>query len=114
MRRRLPKAEHRCERVVHSPQLLAAEVACEVAKAADVDGSGLFNKNAGRLTANLHLWAERRRASAARGRSDEDHRARKQLVGLDDHGETITVLFMADAFGELQAINITADHAVTP
>src|SRR5262249_3950077 len=81
----LAEAEDSHQGLVDTPQLLRAHPANECTESADVDGTDLLDQDAGGLAEQLDLRAERCRPRAARCRRDQHHRARQQLVGLDDH-----------------------------
>lgn len=112
--RRLPEAEDRQQGVVDSPELLATDVACQVTQPSHIHGTDLFDEHAGHLAGDVDLWPERRRASAARCRSDQNDRAGKQLVGLDDHAVSISVLLVANAAGKREPVHVTSEHAMPP
>lgn len=89
-------------------------MAGEVAQPLDVDGADLFDEHPCCVAFHFNLRAERSRPSTSGRRSDNDDRARKQLVGLNDNPEAIAMLFMTTALWDFEPVNITAEHASTP
>jgi len=50
----------------------------------------------------------------ARSWRDHDHRSGQKLVGLNDDAVSSAVLFMADSFGESEAVDVTPEHEPLP
>lgn len=108
------KAEDRHQGVVDAPDLLTGEVSYKVAEPSRIDGAHLLDKDASRSPVHFDLGPKRCRPSAARRRCDQDDGSRKQFVGLDDDSEAVAVLFVANALGKLEPVDVTPKHAATP
>ena len=110
----LPEAEDRHQRVVDSPELLAAHMAGQATKPLHIHRTDLLDEHASQRSGDVDLWSEGRSASAARCRGDQNDRTGKQLVGLDDHAVTIPVLLVAHPTRELEPVHITPEHEAPP
>lgn len=86
----------------------------EVAEPADVDRADLFHEYAGRLIEQYDFRAERGRPSTSGGRCHQNDGTREELIGLDDDPESITALLVAHTLRDLQAEDVTPQHAGTP
>ena len=80
----------------------------------DIRRTDLLDEHASHLAGDFDLGSERCCSSTARRRSDQNDRAGKQLVGLDDHAVSIPVLLVADAPWEREPVHVTSEHAVPP
>jgi len=89
-------------------------VAHEVAESLRVNRADLLDKHPRAFAGNVDLRPERRRPCAARGWSDDDNRARKELVPLDYDAEPVAVLFVTHAFREAEAVDVTPQHEGLP
>lgn len=85
-----------------------------ITEASNIDSADLFDKEASRILLHFDLGPKRRRSSAARCRGDEDDRSRKEFVSLNDDAEAVAVLLVTDAFGKLESVDVTPEHAATP
>src|SRR5438093_5612518 len=92
------ETEHGGECFVDAPHLFGGHVAHQVAESLGVDGADLFDEDAGPLAGDVDLGPKRRRPGAAGSGGHDHHRARQELVGLDDDCEALAVLLVADAF----------------
>jgi len=108
------EAEHGGECFVDAPHLFGGHVAHQVGEPLGVDGADLFDEDAGPLPGDVDLGPERRRPGAAGGGGHDHHRARQELVGLDDDCEALAVLLVADAFREAEAVHVTPQHEALP
>ena len=96
---RSAQAEDGGECFVDAPQFFRAEVAYQFAETSGVDRTDLFDQDARVLPGDLCFGAKRRSSSASRGRGNNHHRSREELVGLNNDAITIPVLFAAYPFG---------------
>jgi len=111
---RLPQPEDRQQGIVDAPELLTTQMPSEIAEPPHVDRTDLLHQHTRRLISDLDLRSERCGSGTTRGRCNEHDRSREHLVSLHDHAEAISVLLVANATWELEAVNVTAEHAATP
>src|ERR1700736_2457165 len=86
----------------------------EFAQSAGIYGSDLLNQHSGGLTGDFSFGAERCGSSASGGWGNNDHGSGQELVGLDDHTVTVSVLLVTYALGNLESVDVTAEHVVLP
>ena len=84
---------------INTPLFFRCQVAGEIPQSAQVDGADVFYQYPCRVATDLNLGSERRRSSAPRRGRHQDHRARKEGVGLHDNSEAWPLLFVAHALG---------------
>lgn len=101
------EAQYRHESVVHTPELLARDVACELAQTCHVDRTDLFDEHACGLTFDLYLRSEGCGSRALRCGGDENHRTGEEFVGLYDDAEAVAVLFVPDALRKSESVDVT-------
>ena len=111
---RSTEAEHRHQRVIDTPKLLGAEMAGQITETLRIDSPDLLDEHAGCLTVHIDLGAKRRGPRAPRGRRDNHHGSRKKLLGLHHDTKPIAVLFVANTPGQLEPVDVTPEHAVSP
>jgi len=112
--RRSAQAEHRHQGFVYRPQFGGGQTTDAGSDSPDVDRTDVLDENPRALASHLRLRAKRRRPSTTRRRRYEDHRAGKELVGLNDDSESCTLLLGACALWNPEPMNITSAHARTP
>jgi hypothetical protein len=109
MRLTEPKDSH--QGLVDTPLLLRAHRAHKFAKPPCIDGADLLNQDTGGLTKQLDLGAERCRLGAARRWCDQNHRARQELVGLNDYAIALALLLVTGPAREAEFVHVTPQHA---
>ena len=100
--------------LVDAPELLGAQVTRQLTKPRCVHGAELFDENASPVPAKIDLWSKRRLFRADGRRSDDHHRAREKFVGLDDDPVSVAVLLVSGALGDLETVDVTAQHEAPP
>ena len=86
----------------------------QLAKASDVDGRHLLDKNSGRLSAYLDLGTVGGRTSAQRGRRHQHDQTRQKFVRLNQDAVAIAPLLMPGSFRDQEPVHVTAEHAASP
>jgi hypothetical protein len=79
-----------------------------------IDGPNHLAKHLRWLVENGDLWVEAGLESGARRRAYDYGRERQEVVRLDDHRVTPTMLDMPAPSGELDLVDVTMDHAGSP
>jgi hypothetical protein len=96
--------------LIDTPLLLRAYPAHEFTKPSRVDGAGQLNQNTGSLTEHLDLRPERGRPGAARRWRNQHHRAREELVGLNDHAKAPALLPVTGPTRQAEVVDVTPQH----
>ena len=109
MRLAEPKDGH--QGLIDTPLLLRAYLAHEFTKPPRVDSADLLNQDTGGLTEQLDLGPERCRLGAARRWRNQYHRARQQLVGLNDHAIAPALLLVTGPTRKAELVDVTPQHA---
>ena len=112
--RLLPETENGQQRFVDAPLLLRSDPADQLSEAAGVDSANLLDKDAGDLTQQVDLGAERRRPRAERCRSYQYDGARQELVRLHNDAIPAALLLVADTSWSAEFVNVTPEHACSP
>ena len=99
---------------VDAPLLVWCHSSHQIAKSSSVDGADLLDKHAGGIAQQFYLRAERCWPGAEGRRRDQDHRSRKQLVGLDDHAVPSVALLMTRSPRRAEFVDVTPQHACSP
>ena len=94
--------------------LLSSEMANQIAKPTDVDGSHLFDEHPGERSVDLDFGTEGRRSSVCRRGSNEDDRPGEERLGLHNNTEPLPLLFVTAPFWEAQSEDVTPTHVVPP
>jgi len=106
--------EYQQQGVLDGAQLVVRQVCGSVAERASVDGADHLAEDLRRLVVDRDLGMEAGRERRARGRADDDRGEGEQIVGLDDHRVAAALLGVLALAWELDAMDITADHAWSP
>jgi len=109
MRLAEPKDSH--QGLVDTPLLFRAHLAHEFAKPPYIDGANLLNQDADGLPKQLDLGTERCRLGAARRWRDQDHRARQEFDGLNDHAVASAPLLVTGPARKAEFVHVTPQHA---
>jgi hypothetical protein len=104
-----PKDGH--QGLIDTPLLLRAYPAHEFTKPSCIHGADLLNQDTGGLTKQLDLGAERCRLGAARRWRNQHHRARQELVSLNDHAVAPTLLLVTGPTRKAELVDVTPQHA---
>ncbi len=108
------EAEHGHECVVDGPHFVGRQVSNSVAEASSINRTELLDEHPCGGVGNRDFWSKRRRSGAARCGSDDHDRARQELVGLHDDAVAGAMLFVANALGQSESVDLTPAHEVTP
>jgi hypothetical protein len=110
----LAKTRNGEQSFVDAPLLFWADVSDHFPESACVDCPDLFDEHSRCLPEQIDLRAERGGTGTRGSGRDEDYRPRKELVGLNDHSVSATMLFMASAAGRAELVYVTPEHACSP
>ena len=94
------ETEHSEQRCVYIPLLFRCETTGQTPKPPHVNRADLFDEHTSGCGIDLDLGSEGCGSGTGGCRCKQDHRAREERVGLHDHTVSLTVLFVADLFGE--------------
>src|SRR5215813_3786236 len=108
---RLAEPEDGHQGLIDTPLLLRAHPAHEFTQPCCVDGTDLLNQDTGGLTKQPDLRAERCWLGAARRWRNQHHRARQELVGLNDHTIASALLLVTGPAREAEFVDVTPQHA---
>ena len=108
---RLAQPQDGHEGLVKAPLLFRVHPAYQITEPPSVNGADLFDQDAGGLTMHLNLGTERCRSGAARGGRYQDHRARQELIGLNDDAVTAALLLVAGSPWQPEGVDVTPQHA---
>ena len=112
--RRSRQPEYGYKSFVDPPHLFVGEMADEVSKSLGIDRAELLHEHSSDVPLDVRLGPKRRWTGTRRGRSDDDDRARKKLVCLENHAVAFAVLLVPNTARQPEPVNVTALHAEPP